>query len=79
VVEAEVIRRARALLARGVRRYGIAGIWEAIRYDNALALDGEAGAWKVNNSYRSLLARRLMAAHPELAGLFRTRDLRGVL
>ncbi len=78
IVEAEIVRRARALRAAGRRHYGIAGIWEAVRYDQTIALQGEAGAWRLNNSFRSLLARRVMARVPELEGFFETRDLRGV-
>jgi len=77
VVEAEVIRRAMLLRARGYKHWGIASLWESIRYDYTLALQGEAGAWRLNNSYRSLLARRIMAACPDLAGFFETRPLRG--
>jgi hypothetical protein len=77
VVEAEVICRARLLKARGLRRWGIASLWEAIRYDSTLALQGEEGAWRLNNSYRSLLARKVMADQADLAGFFETRELRG--
>ena len=77
VVEAEVIRRAMLLRSRGYQRWGIASLWEAIRYDHTLALKGEAGAWRLNNSYRSLLARKVMGDVPQLAGFFSTRDLRG--
>lgn len=77
VVEAEVVRRARSLRAMGISRWGIASLWESIRYDNTLGLHGEAGAWKLNNSYRSLLARRVMSRCVDLAGFFETRLLRG--
>ena len=77
VVEAEVIRRAMLLRSRGIKRYGIASLWESIRYDAYLSLKGEAGAWRLNNSYRSLLARKVMADVPQLAGFFSVRDLRG--
>lgn len=77
LVEAEVVRRARALLSVGVRRWGIASLWEGIRYDNTLGLHGEAGAWRLNNSHRALLARRVMTNYPELREFFTTRHLRG--
>lgn len=78
VVRDEVIRRARLALAQGILRWGIKGIWEAIRWDNRLALKAEAGAWKLNNSFPSLLARDVMAEVPELRTFFKTRGLRGV-
>jgi len=78
VAEAEVVRRARLLRGRGIRRYGIAAIWEVVRYDSTLGLYyGEAGAWKLDNSFRSLLARRVMECCPDLDGFFETRGLRG--
>jgi hypothetical protein len=75
-VEREVIRLARELRAAGVRRYGIAGIWERLRWDRAVRVPGSA-EWKLDNRYRSHLARKVMAEVPELEELFETRDLRG--
>ena len=75
-VEREVIRLARDLRAVGITRYGIAGIWERLRWDRAVRVPGSA-EWKLDNRYRSHLARKVMAEVPELAGLFETRDLRG--
>lgn len=40
-------------------------------------LTKDAEGFVCNNSYRSLLARRLMARTPELGGFFVTRRLRG--
>ena len=77
IVEAEVVRHALALRANGWRRWGIAAIWEVIRYDFALALKGEAGAWKLNNDFRAPLARRVMQREPALSGFFETRAQRG--
>lgn len=77
IVEAEVVRRARALRVRGIRHWGIASLWEAIRYDNTLALQGEAGCWRMNNSHRAFLARLVMERYADLRGFFTTRDLRG--
>lgn len=65
--------RALRLYARGWRHFGIAALWEAARYDRALVVGPDAEGWKVNNSYRSRMARRLMADHPELDGFFETR------
>lgn len=64
--------RALALRRRGWRHYGIAALVEAARYDAALVV-GPDEPWRINNSYRSRLARRLMSDHPELAGFFETR------
>jgi hypothetical protein len=75
IVEAEVVRRARRLLANGKTRFGIAALWEAMRYD--AAVDVSCGEWKLDNSYRSLLARRVMTRYSDLEGFFETRELRG--
>lgn len=66
--------RAFALLDRGVRHYGIAALVEAARYDRTLHV-GDAEPWRINNSYRSYLARQLMADYPALDGFFETRRL----
>jgi hypothetical protein len=79
-VEAEVVHRARLLLASGIRRWGISSLWETIRYDRTIAIHGGAGyEWRLNNSYRSLLARRVMARYEDLRGFFEVRELRGRL
>lgn len=66
--------RAFALLRRGVRHYGIAALVEAARYDHMLRV-GDSEPWKINNSYRSRLARQLMDDYPELEGFFELRRL----
>lgn len=70
-----VRERALALRRRGWRHFGIAAIWESARYDHALRVGPDAEGWKVNNTWRSRLARRLMEDEPELAGFFSTRVL----
>lgn len=75
--ERVVVSRARGLLALGYRRWGIASIWESIRYDRAVALKGVDG-WKLNNSFRAPMARRVMERYPDLRGFFETRIQRGV-
>lgn len=77
-VESEVVRRAARLQAQGFRKYGIAALIEAIRYDHAVKLIGPSDGYRINNNVRSLLARRVMEQVPELEGFFATRDLRGV-
>lgn len=70
----EVVERARRLLARGHRHFGIAALWEAMRYDAAVAVS--CGERKLDNSFRAPLARRVMQEHPDLADVFRTRKQR---
>jgi hypothetical protein len=77
IVEDEVIRRARKLQRMGRKSYGIAALVEAIRYDNAIRILGTSDGFRINNSHRSLLARRVMERVPELREFFTCRDLRG--
>jgi hypothetical protein len=62
-----------ALEAHGLgrRRIGVALVWERIRWESLLRTQGEA--WKLNNDYRALYARRFMNDHPEARGLFEVR------
>jgi hypothetical protein len=62
------------LLASGVRRYGIAGLFEVLRYEHVLRTRGEE--FKLNNSFRAFYARRLMEREPRLDGFFETRTQR---
>lgn len=73
----EVCRRALALRTGArVRHYGIAALFESIRYDSAVGLLGD-GVYRLNNNHRSHLARLVMRIEPELVGFFEVRELRG--
>jgi hypothetical protein len=60
-----------AVLKAGKDRYGIAALYETLRY-TALVTSGES--YKLNNNFRALYARKLMAENAELAGFFWTRE-----
>lgn len=75
VVEA-VTEAALRLHARGFRHYGIAALFEAARYTYALRVGPDSEGFKLNNNWRSRLARDLMHDLPELAGMFELRELR---
>jgi hypothetical protein len=51
-------------------KFGIALIAERVRWEVNVKWRGE---FKVNNSYRAYLARRLVKDHPELEGRFEMR------
>jgi hypothetical protein len=58
----------------GRRRFGVAAVWERLRWETAVNPDyASHGEWKLNNNYRAFYARRFMRAHPEHAGFFATR------
>lgn len=62
----------RRLRESGLCRFGIAMIWEPLRYQLAT----EAGVEpKLNNSYRPYAARLLELHHPEWAGTFTKRSI----
>lgn len=71
-----LVEHAMALRAAGVTRYSIGALFEVIRYNAYLDTEDPSSPWKLNNSFRSLYARKLMAEFPELRDFFRTRERR---
>lgn len=69
----ESVRRAHQLRMRGLHHYGIGAIVESIRFDNSVRIGADPEGYKVNNNYRALLAREIMATQPELDGFFELR------
>jgi hypothetical protein len=67
----ELRARAVALHKAGRRRIGIALIFEAMRYSALVDTTGEP--FKLDNSFRSLYARLLVAFYPELEQLIELR------
>jgi hypothetical protein len=70
-----VLERAQALRERGWDHYGMSPLWEMARYDGSLRV-GPEGGFKLNDHYKSRLARRMMAEHADLEGFFELRELR---
>ena len=66
--------RSRALEMRrkGRERYGIAGIFEVVRWHINIETTGEE--FKLNNNHKAYYARLLMKLEPELEGFFNTRE-----
>lgn len=58
----------------GRKQYGIAGLFEIMRWNYTLETHGDD--FKLNNDYKALYARKVMAEVPELAGFFKVRDRR---
>ena len=69
-----LLRGARKLRRAGWEHYGIAALYEGLRYEAALRTAGDD--WKLNNDFRCCYARMLMEREPELAGFFSTRARR---
>jgi hypothetical protein len=61
------------LKRRGVRRYGIAPLFEVLRYQHTLRTNDPNSVFRLNNNYRAYYAREIMDRYPELDGFFETR------
>jgi hypothetical protein len=59
------------MLARG-RRFGIGQLAERVRWEVRRTWDTSDG-YKINNNFRALVARDLIAKHPGLKALVETR------
>jgi hypothetical protein len=60
--------------AKGVKAYGIKGLYEILRWQFSLQTSGEP--YRLSNDFTSRYARLLMAQEPRLEGFFATRELR---
>lgn len=70
-----LVEFARQLHGRGFDHCGISLIWERMRWELAITTVDPDG-FKLNNDWRSRYARLIMEREKDLAGFFRTRELR---
>lgn len=70
----ELLALANQARSRGRHRIGIGMLFEVLRWNRYLTTTDPD--FKLNNNYRSRYARLLMDNHPELQGLFETRELK---
>lgn len=68
-----LVEMARRLKTRGVKQYGIAALWEVLRYDWTLYTEDPTSTLKLNNDYRAFYAREIMRRYADLNGFFTTR------
>ena len=61
----------------GRNQYGIAGLFEVLRWTHTIETHGDD--FKLNNNYRALYARLLMKNEPELNGFFKLRKRQSIL
>jgi hypothetical protein len=73
-VYTELVRLARKAKAKGKTRLSMRMLWEALRYNLTLAIEGD-GEYRLNNNHVARYARLVVEQEPDLAGLF---ELRGV-
>jgi hypothetical protein len=62
-----------ALKAEGRKRFGSKAIWERIRWETMVQTTGSE--FKLDNTWTSRMARKLLADCPELVGFLETRRL----
>ena len=67
---------ARQARHRGYRHYGIAAIVERARWEVDMRSAPDEQGFKINNDFKALYARKVMAEHRDLDGFFRIRRLR---
>lgn len=65
-----LVEMARALKARGVERFGIATIYESLRYEGLLTNSPD---YKLNNNYKAPYSTMIADNCPDLADVFRRR------
>ena len=65
-----LVSMAYGLKAKGFTRYGMAGLFEVIRYENCSRYGED---FKIDNYYRAAYARLIMQKEPGLEGFFTTR------
>jgi len=68
----ELRRLAMDLVDRGFKHYGIAGLFEVLRWHRAMDTES-ADPFKLNNNHKPFYSRMLMANEPRLEGFFYLR------
>lgn len=71
----EIVGIAQQMRKRGVKKMGIALIFERLRWLHFIETFGEED-FKLNNNYKAEYARLIMNREPDLEGFFETRALR---
>lgn len=69
----KLVRMSFDLKKTGHTKIGIGMLFEVIRWQSMLKTVGDD--YKLNNSYRSRYARKIMEDYPELRGFFEIREL----
>lgn len=72
-VYGHLVRLALDIRQRGHDKWGIANLFEVLRWESALYTTGDP--YRLNNNFRAWYARILMADNSELEGFFEVRKL----
>lgn len=73
-IYALLCRFADEIAAAGLSSYGVAAVFERIRWH--VRVETRGGEFKLNNNHRSFYARLWLAEHPDRSSFFETRTLR---
>ena len=66
-----LVKMALELASRGYQTYGMKGLFEVLRWEEALRTNGSV--FKLDNNFTAYYARRIMLVEPRLKGFFKTR------
>lgn len=69
-----LVRLARQWKSAGHAKLGIATLYERLRWEWHVSGLKDNEGYKLNNNYKALYARKIMAEHPDLNGLFNLRE-----
>lgn len=74
IVYRELVRLARVWRSHGTAKLGIAILFERLRWEWHVSGLRDAEGFKLNNNFRALYARKIMAENPDLDGIFELRE-----
>lgn len=74
-VYVQLVELARQWVSVGHAKLGISTLFEKLRWEWHVSGLRDSQGYKLNNDYRALYARKIMAENPDLAGVFETRRL----
>jgi hypothetical protein len=70
----ELVRRATALIARGLFNFGVRLLWESMRFDYMISTARGRDDFKLNDHAAPFYARLIMVREPHLADVFELRE-----
>ncbi len=73
-VYARIVHIARKMFDTGRRKFwGIAAIYERLRWESVFETTRDEDEFKLNNNYRAFYTRKMFHDFPDMVGFFRTR------
>lgn len=69
----ELLALARMVRQRGYEQFGVRAIWERLRWRNQFEVNPGDEPFKLNDHFKELYARLVMAREPDMAGFFTVR------